>query len=365
MVSAMLFKYNLFLSYASENKDIADYIVDRIEKRGYKCFIAPRDIRTGAEYAAEIIRGISNSTAVLLVFSSKSDKSHYVLREINSAVSRNRPIIPLRIEDFLPSEAMEFYLGPTHWLDAFPEILDVHLDKIVNIFTGMGNVATDTRREGYSIVGPELIRIADIGKIGMDYTALTMKEMEIDYLCIPSDRYEMNDETEGTFDDWKQSAKEYENDTSILLVKNDEVIGYCDMYPVMEEAYNDLITGKVIIRDSMIDLFCMGGVFDVYIAMVGIVPEEATQANYLIIFDWIFEHLDEWSENDINVDHVGISVYSDMLEKFIKRFGFEYKGLNPAKGKVYEATVKALKHNSLVKKRYPHFCQKDSLDPDE
>lgn len=301
----------------------------------------------------------------MLVFSSKSDKSHYVLREINSAVSRNRPIIPLRIEDFLPSEAMEFYLGPTHWLDAFPEILDVHLDKIVNIFTGMGNVATDTKREGYSIVGPELIRIADIGKIGMDYTALTMKEMEIDYLCIPSDRYEMNDETEGTFDDWKQSAKEYENDTSILLVKNDEVIGYCDMYPVMEEAYNDLITGKVIIRDSMIDLFCMGGVFDVYIAMVGIVPEEATQANYLIIFDWIFEHLDEWSENDINVDHVGISVYSDMLEKFIKRFGFEYKGLNPAKGKVYEATIKALKHNSLVKKRYPHFCQKDSLDPDE
>ena len=115
----------------------------------------------------------------------------------------------------------------------------------------------------------------------------------------------------------------------------------------------------------MIDLFCMGGVFDVYIAMVGIVPEEATQANYLIIFDWIFEHLDEWSENDINVDHVGISVYSDMLEKFIKRFGFEYKGLNPAKGKVYEATIKALKHNSLVKKRYPHFCQKDSPDPDE
>lgn len=45
--------------------------------------------------------------------------------------------------------------------------------------------------------------------------------------------------------------------------------------------------------------------------------------------------------------------------------GFEYKGLNPAKGKVYEATIKALKHNSLVKKRYPHFCQKDSLDPDE
>ena len=69
----MLFNNDLFISYASENKDIADYIVDKIEKRGYKCFIAPRNIRTGSEYAVEIIRGISNSTAVLLVFSSKSE----------------------------------------------------------------------------------------------------------------------------------------------------------------------------------------------------------------------------------------------------------------------------------------------------
>lgn len=353
----MLFKYNLFISYASENKDIADYIVDRIEKRGYKCFIAPRDICTGSEYAVEIIRGISNSTAVLLVFSSKSDKSHYVLREINSAVSRNRPIIPLRIEDFLPSEAMEFYLGPTHWLDAFPEILDVHLDKIVNIFLGMNNATPDSEPKDFKIVGPELMKIAEVEKIGMDYTSLTMKEIEIDYLCIPSDRYEMNDEIEGTFEDWEQSAKEYEDDTSILLVKNDEVIGYCDMYPVMEEAYAELISGKVIIRGSMIDLFCMGGTFDVYIAMIGIVPGEATQSNYLMIFDWIFSHLDEWSKNDVHVDHVGISVYSDILEKFIKRFGFIYKGLNPAKGRVYETTVAELKKNPFVQKRYSDFCR--------
>lgn len=43
-------------------------------------------------------------------------------------------------------------------------------------------------------------------------------------------------------------------------------------------------------------------------------------------------------------------LYSDILDKFIKRFGFEYKGLNPAKGKIYEATVTALKSNPLVKK---------------
>ena len=353
----MLFQYDLFISYATDNKDIADYIVDRIEKRGYRCFIAPRDIRTGTEYAVEIIRGISNSTAVLLVFSSESDKSHYVLREINSAVSRNKTIIPLRIEDFLPSEAMEFYLGPTHWLDAFPAILDVHLDKVISIFTSLRNAAPQEAVQDFRITGPELLKIEDLHRIGMDYTALTMKEIEIDYLCIPSDRYEMNDQIEGTFDEWQRAAREYENDTSILLVKNDDIIGYCDMYPVTKQAYSELISGKVIIRDSMIDIFCLGGSFDVYIAMIGIVPEEATQSNYLMMFDWIFRHLMDWKENDIHVDHIGISVYSEILEKFIKRFGFEFRSTNPAKGRVYETTVAALKDNPLVRKRYPQFCE--------
>lgn len=353
----MVFQYDLFISYATDNKKIADYIVEKIEKKGYKCFIAPRNIRTGSDYAVEIINGISNSTAVLLVFSSKSDKSHYVLREINSAVSRNKPIIPLRIEDFLPSEAMEFYLGPTHWLDAFPEVLDIHLDKIVNIFSGMHGNVSDGPKNEIQIVGPELLKIQDASKIGLTLKDVTMKEIEIDYLCIPDDRFEMNDEIEGTLDDWQQSAQEYENDTSILLVKNDEIIGYCDMYPVFSEAYDSLISGEVIIRDSMIDLFCMGGTFDVYIAMIGIVPSENTQNNYLLIFDWIFQHLDEWDENEIHVNRIGISAYSKMLEKFLLRFGFKFMTLNPAKGKVYATTIDELKSVPFVQKRYPHFCK--------
>lgn len=115
---------------------------------------------------------------------------------------------------------------------------------------------------------------------------------------------------------------------------------------------------QVIIWDSMIDLFCMGETFDVYIAMVGIIPEETTQSNYLMLFDWISQHLDEWDKNDVHVNSVGISVYSDMLEKFIKRFGFEYRALNPAKGKVFETTVEKLKSNPLVKKGIRNFANR-------
>ena len=159
----------------------------------------------------------------------------------------------------------------------------------------------------------------------------------------------------GTFDDWKESAQEYEDDTSILLVKNDEVIGYCDIYPVTEEAYEKLITGQVIIRDTMIDLFALGGTFKMYISMLGIIPEYATQSNYLIVFDWIFRHLAAWRDEGILASNIGISVYSKMLEKFVQRFGFEYKCLNPAKGKIYETTIERLRDNNLIKQRYSNL----------
>ncbi len=345
------YKYDLFISYATGNKDIADYIVEKIEARGYSCFIAPRNIATGADYAKEIVNGISNSAAVLLVFSAKSNNSGFVLREINSAVSRNKTVIPLRIENFLPSEAMEFYLGVTHWLDAFPRVLDVHLDSVIGILKGIkAEDAPETKT--ISIIGPELVKVGDIAKFGYDYQKLTMKEIEIDYLCVPTSKFDMNEEIEGSFDDWQNAAKAYENETSILLVQNDELIGYCDIYPVTDEAYRELIDGKAMIRETMIDLFGFGGEFNAYIAMLAIVPEYATQANYMLICDWVLRHIAEWKKEGVIIKNLGISVYSDMLEKFMLRYGFHFKGTNPAKGKIYETNTEELASNPFVKNRY-------------
>lgn len=390
----MKFDYDLFISYARANSDIANYIVEQIERRGYRCFIDSRDIRRGYDFEDEIFRAIPKSTAILLILSKESNDSSNVKSEIKTAAEKGRPIFPLRIgNDFDLSAKLGYYISSIQRLDAFPKVLDVHLDEIVHFIseistaenipsgmnntvpdfkydgygivdpeplrtadTGTANTAPDSKHDDYRIVGPELLRIADISKIGMDYTDLTKREIEIDYLCIPSNTYEMNDEIEGTFDEWKESALD-EDDTSILLVEKDEVIGYCDMYPVEQDAYEKLISGKEIIRDSMIGLYSLGGTFDVYIAMVGIVPDRNSQKNYRMIFGWIFNHLDEWAEDDLHVDRVGISVYNDKLEMFIKTLGFKYKGLNPAKGKVYETSVEALKENPTIKRRYPNFCR--------
>ena len=340
----------MFISYATKNTDIAQYVVEKIERRGKRCFIAPRDINSGADYASEIIRGISNSLAVLLIFSSESDKSAYVLREINSAVSRNKTIIPLRIENFLPSEALEFYLGPTHWLDAFPQVLDTHLDSILSILKGLSAQSEEPSAKEVVFPGMQTVGISDLLAAGWTKKQITLREIELDYLCVPSDRYNMNDVTEGVLEDWIDSVQE-SADTSCALVRDDQIIGYCDFYPVERQDFELLRTGSAMVNADMIALYAFGGRFDAYIAMVAVEPDHASQDAYLRIFDWIFARLDKWNEEGISIDRIGISVYQPLLEKFSKALGFEYAGINPAGGKIYETTMEKLSENNLYRKR--------------
>jgi TIR domain len=48
-----------FISYAKQDSEKAQEIADQLEEHGFKCWIAPRDVRPGRAYGDEIIRGIA------------------------------------------------------------------------------------------------------------------------------------------------------------------------------------------------------------------------------------------------------------------------------------------------------------------
>jgi hypothetical protein len=47
------------------------------------------------------------------------------------AVSKRRPLIPVRVEDAMPTEDMQFFLGVSHWFNAFAKPIDAYLPEIV------------------------------------------------------------------------------------------------------------------------------------------------------------------------------------------------------------------------------------------
>lgn len=109
---------HVFLSYSSRDRSTAHALCAAIESTGVRCWIAPRDIPPGTNYASGIIEAIHKSAAFVLVFSSTSNRSQHVQSEVERAFSNKVPIIAFRIASPRLTREMEYYLSRSQWLPA-------------------------------------------------------------------------------------------------------------------------------------------------------------------------------------------------------------------------------------------------------
>lgn len=135
----------IFISYSSGDKIQADVICDALESSGVKCWIAPRDILPGKDYAEGIIEAIESCTLFLLILSESSNASSQVRREVERAGSKNIPIMPVRIDTTEPKnlhKTLEYFIATHHWLDACQGPIQDHLgnisDKVYRFLEGQG-----------------------------------------------------------------------------------------------------------------------------------------------------------------------------------------------------------------------------------
>jgi hypothetical protein len=121
---------DIFISYSQPDRDCANELTQHLEASGFTVWIAPRDVSPAAEWAAEIIDAISEAKVMVLVFSSSSNTSPQVRREVERAVHKDLRILPFRIEDVLPSRSLEYFLSSQHWLDGFPSPRAPHYERL-------------------------------------------------------------------------------------------------------------------------------------------------------------------------------------------------------------------------------------------
>ncbi len=132
----------VFVSHSSKDFDVAEKMCNLIETNGHNCFLAPRDIRTGYEYAEEIIRGIERADAVLLLLSKEANSSPHVLREIERAVSKKIRIIVYKLEDVELSKSMEYFLMSHQWIHTLHGDIDKEIIKSLSEKTEQGKDIT-------------------------------------------------------------------------------------------------------------------------------------------------------------------------------------------------------------------------------
>jgi len=122
--------HDVFISYSHHDKSVADAVCNALESDGLRCWIAPRDVLPGSDWAESILKAIAGCRAMVLIFSSSANQSAQVPREVERAVSKEKIIVPFRVENIFPSGSLEYALSTTHWLDAVTPPMEQHFQAL-------------------------------------------------------------------------------------------------------------------------------------------------------------------------------------------------------------------------------------------
>lgn len=139
--------HDVFISYSSKNKNIADAIVADLEQNNVKCWYAPRDILSGEDWAGAINNAISSTKIFVLVFTDESNRSHQVTNEVTLAVNGGKIIIPFRLSGSDMNDTLLYYLSSVHWLDAVSQPLNQNIETLRMQISALLDIDESTDRK--------------------------------------------------------------------------------------------------------------------------------------------------------------------------------------------------------------------------
>jgi hypothetical protein len=151
----------VFISYASEDEAAAKRVCATLEPEGLACWMAPRDIPPGGDWVQSIMGAISSSKLLVLILSGVSSRSGHVLREVERAVRRDLPILPVRIDDTVPDGNLAYFVSGSHWFDAPSGLLEGRTQLLVKAARELiedpsrGWVPSSGERTGAAVAAPK------------------------------------------------------------------------------------------------------------------------------------------------------------------------------------------------------------------
>ncbi|MBR6294255.1 MAG: TIR domain-containing protein [Lachnospiraceae bacterium] len=124
--------YDVFVSYSSKNKNVADAIVADFEQHGIRCWYAPRDIMPGTSWVSAITDALRMVKVQVLIYTDESNASRQVMNEVALAFNEGKTIVPFRLSETRMSDEFEYYLSRVHWLDAVTKNLADNITQLRN-----------------------------------------------------------------------------------------------------------------------------------------------------------------------------------------------------------------------------------------
>ena len=156
--------HDVFISYSSKNKNVADAIVSDFEQNGIRCWYAPRDIRPGEEWVTAITKALEVSKALVLIYTEDSNTSRQVMNEIAVAFNAGITIVPFKLSNEQMSSELEYYLTRVHWLDALSKPLKkniVSLREYIEVIISTPNGSAPVHTKSADEIAAEKLKAAE------------------------------------------------------------------------------------------------------------------------------------------------------------------------------------------------------------
>ena len=125
----------VFISHSSSDHEVAVRVCEALERRGVGCWMASRDISPGENFQEAIVKAICSVRAMVLVFTGSANNSDEIKKEIALASHYHLTVIPVRVEDVLPTGAFLYELSTRQWIDAFDD-WDRALSRLADQISG-------------------------------------------------------------------------------------------------------------------------------------------------------------------------------------------------------------------------------------
>lgn len=143
----------IFVSYGhDEHEGLIKRFVQDLEKEGFQVWVDYNVLRCSSEWEAEIERGITQSSAVVVFMTAHSMRrpNGYCLDEISYARRLNKTIMPIKVQDVAPpiSIARVMWIEMSKYIDADGKINEQYYQtqksKIVSILRGESEVGYES-----------------------------------------------------------------------------------------------------------------------------------------------------------------------------------------------------------------------------
>lgn len=120
---------SIFISFSSKDQRTAETICDALQGRGHACWISCRDIGPGENFQEAIVKAIGAAKLMVLVFSANANNSDEIKKEVALASQQRVVVVPVRIEDVVPTNAFAYELATRQWVDLFGD-WDRNLERL-------------------------------------------------------------------------------------------------------------------------------------------------------------------------------------------------------------------------------------------